>query len=381
MNQINRAKNISAGTGLVSGVKKGDLKTKTGLVKSGDRVEISSKKQGEIAPSGDLKTKFRDFSRKSLLDKSGEIKTSDTGRFFKKQDSKSPPCMGKLYEELFDNSKNAGKADVQETSPNSRTDEIDLTGPVKIRGVETSFKDYCEAVESSQDAAVEALKSPRVRWHDLDRLRKKVDEDGRYIPFYGDTLVVRSSEEDVERASALQKKIIEAVPGIFAEPLHPSTFHITIHDLDNGNDRGKLEPKMDENREKVKREFKKLSEYFKKHPDQAIVYLKPSIVCPDATVSIKFLPASEKDYRTVMNLRDRFDKIVNLDNRLEMHVSLCYFKPKNFSGRQREKLYSVLTGVNKNLDFPVKMDLRNLAYQRFFSMNDYRDQFTMSDVR
>ncbi|MCD4784817.1 MAG: hypothetical protein K8T10_13455 [Candidatus Eremiobacteraeota bacterium] len=288
--------------------------------------------------------------------------------------------IGKLYDGIFESHEPSSKPLKSESTPQVDADDIDLTVPARLKGIETPFEEYSDTVRKEQLSSIDALKSPDVCWHDPEGLKEKVDGAGKLTPFWGDTVVVRTGKKETALATAVQKRVIEAVPDVFAKPLDPATFHITIHDLDNAPDKtDKLEDKMQGNKANCHKIFEELAGYFKKHPDQAVVKLKPSLVCPDATVSIGFLPATEKDYRTIMNLRNQFDKVVNLDNWLRMHISLCYFKPAPFSSEQRQKLHAVLHEVNKDLDLPVELDFRKLVYQRFNNMNSYHDKFSVSD--
>jgi len=264
--------------------------------------------------------------------------------------------------------------------PGQPASAINLTGPARLVGKDTSYEDYCQLVHRNESRSIEALQDTDIYWHDIERLQNKVTDSGEHRPFYGDTTVVRMGPEEIEKAARIQKKIIQAVPEIFAEPLAEDGFHITIHDLSNNKENtAELQASMKHNKKQCRKMFGKLARHFAEHPDEAIINLKPSLISPDATVSMGFVPANEKDYRTVMNIRNLFDDIVDLGNVLKMHISLCYFKPFPFSDEDRGKLSAILKEMNEDLDFPVQLDLRRLAYQRFNDMNSYLDHFLVAD--
>lgn len=65
-------------------------------------------------------------------------------------------------------------------------------------------------------------------------LRMKVDETGRFLPFYGNTTVFLLDEETKTKLQQLQQELYHHAGWMLSQPLDPSTFHMTLHDLVNG---------------------------------------------------------------------------------------------------------------------------------------------------
>ena len=261
------------------------------------------------------------------------------------------------------------------------TESLDLLkSPIILKGVETSYDDYCNNIKESENSALDSLRICEAVWHNPEGLKSKVEDSGKLVPFFGDTTVITMDEETKEISTFYQKKIIEAVPEVFAEPLDEKYFHITIHDLSNGPvETDDLKSRMEKNKLLCREAFNKLAEYFEKYPEQAVIKVRSTCLLPHATVSIRFIPETERDYRILFNIYNLLEEVLYLEYWLRLHISLCYFKPFPFTEEQMKLLYKVLEKYNKEMDFSVSMDFRKLAYQRFYDMNDYRDVFLVSE--
>jgi len=248
---------------------------------------------------------------------------------------------------------------------------MDLTLPVKLKNIPTDFHNYCNNVRKEQEDSLAYTNSKDCSWKVPQSLIKKVNNNGTFKPYFGDTIVINSGENEIYRLEKYQDYLYSAIPALLSEPLNPSEFHITIHDLTSSPEKNSIEKNMEENRQKCKERFRKLSDYFKTHPEERTVDIKSTYIYPCCNISIVmgFVPATEKDFRIIMNLYNLFDEVVYLDYWLRMHITLSYFKPFEFRGEQIQRLYKSLTSLNPNLS--VSMDLMDIVYERFDDMNKY----------
>lgn len=250
---------------------------------------------------------------------------------------------------------------------------MDLSKPLTIKNKEISFKEYCNTVKSEQASAINWLKTKDIKWNIPDSLRKKVDKSGRLKHYFGDTVAVPLKKEDIYSLETIQKKIYLEISDISAEELVSDCFHVTIHDLNSSSCKGEIQNKLENNKNKCKTIFKKLAEGLKKNPDQSKIKLNSTYIYPSCNISyvIGFVPDSEKDFKTLMNLYNNFNEVVYLDCLPRFHVTLNYFKPVELSGAKIIKMYNAFLKFNKQLDITIELDLLKLEYQRFENMNSY----------
>jgi len=257
---------------------------------------------------------------------------------------------------------------------------VDLTADVKLKKIPREFQEYSSIVKNEELSSINYLNLKDALWTVPQSLSTKVDFHGNLKPYFGDTVVLKLKERDKIRLSKFQESLLEDLADLFAEPLDPAYFHITLHDLNSSTDEFSLTTVMDENRLKCEKIFKEVASYFKKNPQYSTVTLKPLYIYPCCNISIVagFTPLTDHDFRIIMNLYNLFDEVRYLDYWLRLHATLCYFKPRELTGEEIRNLYNKLKNLSME-DFTVKLNLWELAYERFFSMNRYSDVFLLSD--
>jgi hypothetical protein len=250
---------------------------------------------------------------------------------------------------------------------------MDLIIPVKLKNNPMNFDEYIKTINMEQTSSLNYLKSDDVQWSVPGSLKIKVNDEGVLLPFYGDTTVIPLEPEDIEPANEFQSRLRKNFSGMFAEALLPEHFHITLHDLSNGAEEDPIAGQMEINRKKCSQIFENVEEYLQKHPEHSKVKLNSTYIYNSCNISIVlgFAPATDHDYRTIMNLYNYFDDVVYLNYWLRMHLTLSYFKPYQFSADEIHALAGELDLLNKN-KITITLDMHKLAYQRFYSMNDYR---------
>ncbi len=259
---------------------------------------------------------------------------------------------------------------------------IDLSKEVYLKGKRIDYEKYCEIIRREYFGTFEHYqKNPDRKI--IPGLTNKVDEDGKYRGFYGDTTVFQLDEETITRIKTAQDFVHERIPELLARRLDPNFFHITLHDLNNENDDFSsmvdLRKRVRETSKKAEKIFRKINEYITDNPEERFAEVESLGITSGGFVALMmvFLPSTEKDYRIIMNLYDLFDEIVYLKNFLRIHLTLNYFNTKKFDSDEIWKAMEVAKNFKKT--FRLKLDLRHLAYQTFTDMNSYETIFSVKD--
>ena len=91
-------------------------------------------------------------------------------------------------------------------------------------------------------------------------------------------------------------------------------------------------------------------------------------------------PADEEEYEKLMKLYSLFDEVKELGYPLTPHITLAYYNVNGFSVESARKLEKVIADLSE-CELEVVLDVKELYYQKFRSMNDYINIFSMSDGR
>lgn len=251
-----------------------------------------------------------------------------------------------------------------------------------IKGRTMAYEYYCSKLLEEVCREHDDYSGNEVKWEIRNGVVKKVDNLGQYKEFEGDTIVWPCDEKTIHNCFHLQKKIYSACSDLLAEPLPPDSFHVTIHDLNNvfscDEDEKMLSEKMEISFRKCQDIFLTLGEYLKNTPDQSFVKLESIGLSTSNMVSfvMKFIPATKKDYKILMNLYNLFENIVYLDYFLRPHISFGYFLPENV-GKYGMKEISKLMEYSKEHKIELIMNLNDIVYQRFSSMSAYRTMLSI----
>ncbi|MDK2951921.1 MAG: hypothetical protein PWQ77_1586 [Kosmotogales bacterium] len=259
---------------------------------------------------------------------------------------------------------------------------IDLSKKVYLKGKRTDYEKYCEIIRREYfDTFEHYQKNPDRKI--IPGLTKKVNEDGKYRGFYGDTTVFQLDGEAITRIKTAQDFVHERIPGLLARRLDPNFFHITLHDLNNENDDFSsmfgLRERVKETSKKAGKIFREINEYITDNPEDRFAKVESIGIASGGFVALMmvFLPSTEKDYRIIMNLYNLFDEIVYLKNFLRIHLTLNYFNTEKFGPDEIRKTMEVTKNFKKT--FRLKLDLQRLAYQTFTDMNSYETIFSVKD--
>jgi hypothetical protein len=254
---------------------------------------------------------------------------------------------------------------------------MNLLNPVFWNCELIEYTDYCQTVKREQQSALEHLGH---NWIVPESLKAKVFEDGTLKPFFGDTIVSTLTLETSQQIKTIQDSLYQQ-NGIFATKLDYRQFHVTIHDLNNGNQRKEIEDKMTESCVACRQIFTQLADYFRQYPEQAIIKLEGTNVFPCLNISLLLglIPASDQDFRILLNVHNLFNEVVSLDYWLRPHITLAYFRPIKLSQPEIRNL-SYLLAKHNPPQFQIQLDLKQLAYQIFEDMNHYQDEYLVQDA-
>ena len=197
-------------------------------------------------------------------------------------------------------------------------------------------------------------------------LVKKVDESGKLLPFYGNTVVFLLDAETKRALKAVQDELYAAAPDMLAEALPEESFHLTAHDLANAPENTpELQTKMAETAEKT---LALVREVLPKKPLQMKATWAFNMV--STSIVVGWEPTDEESYAALDKLYMTLEKVVPLGYALCPHITLAYFRPGVYEKEAVDRLRSALRPV----DLTLTLKPENLVLQNFESMSDYRTQ-------
>lgn len=200
-----------------------------------------------------------------------------------------------------------------------------------------------------------------------EKLARKVDVSGAMKPFMGNTVVFPLEGEVLEQIVLKQEMLYQECGPILAEPLMRGNFHITLHDLVNGEDSHELRQRLAETEEAAilrVRRLAKRRETIRLRSTSLVNMVNTSLV-------LCFEPAKEEDCRRLMECYDALQEIVYLSYPLTPHVTLAYYKPGSIDVGQIDRIRKVMELVDRQEKIEVELHTEQLEYQMFSDMNHY----------
>lgn len=240
------------------------------------------------------------------------------------------------------------------------------------------LNDFVNRVESKFQRDINKIPNP---WVISRGLEDKVTKDNNYKDFYGYTSVFKLSEEDKEKCLDIQSKILRQDGGMLI-PLPPKTFHLTAHEYANVYSVGNSKDRIEEENDKVIAGIRKLFHSLNRELGDEKITLRalgPSTSGSDV-VSIKFAPVLENDAKLLLYIFDKSEEIWPVGREYNPHVSMGYFKLCNFEKSSVEELYKNVKEISKNMDFTISFSVKDLVFQRHFSMEDFHVLFAVGDM-
>lgn len=195
-------------------------------------------------------------------------------------------------------------------------------------------------------------------------LKMKVDSDGKFLPFYGNTVVFDLPVEIKNELEKIQSMLYEFCGDFLAEPLAPDSFHITLHDLLSNVSYSELK-EMEPSAKRLAMSLALKDEKIRMTSTYLFNMVNTSMV-------IGFSPADEESCDRVMFYYDLFQSVVPLAYPLTPHVTLAYYRPQMLETEQVQRLQTVIDEVSKRNKMTFELSSSMLKYQRFSDMNHYQ---------
>lgn len=205
-------------------------------------------------------------------------------------------------------------------------------------------------------------------------IAQKVDENNRFRPFYGDTVVFNLDDGMKKEVEGIVDRVYAAAAECFCERLRPDTFHMTLHDLSNSPVWEAIATEVCENERAAAKIAERICAQKIRMRSKFIFNMV------NTSLVLGLYPADEEAYRKLMRLYHLFEDIKKLSYPLTPHITLGYYNIHGFNAQSARKLEAVVKELNKNV-LEVELDTRNLFYQRFVSMDDYTSIFALVSGR
>ena len=199
-------------------------------------------------------------------------------------------------------------------------------------------------------------------------LVEKVAPDGGLRPFFGNTMIF-DLPMDVQLAiTRMQLLLHHRCADMLAQPLTPSTLHMTLHDLLNGVDEAALREPVRQTGDAAKAILAEL-----RQAALPPIRLTSTLAfnMTNGSVALGFAPDTEADCARIMGMHARFQQVVALNYSLTPHVTLAYYKPGSYAPEAVATLAAALAEINALPRVHITVDTNCLHYYTFEDMNTY----------
>ena len=216
-------------------------------------------------------------------------------------------------------------------------------------------------------------------------LLNKVDEEGAFRPYMGSTVVFRLDRQSRGYFQIVRQIIANGMRELLSEPFPASAFHMTLHDLVSPEMTGVSQVYKDETRTDYTPEYtmeverslaatgRVIEGILRELSGERIELLADRVVnVVSKSLVLMLKPATERNYRLLLDLYHLFDGVKELPYPLTPHVTLAYFRPGEIDGDLMSKVIERVQ-VDANDPMPVSLPIDGLTAQRFLDMAHYID--------
>jgi len=204
-------------------------------------------------------------------------------------------------------------------------------------------------------------------------VHQKVNDDNTFKTFYGDTIVFNLTDTEKELLTHYVEQLYNAAPECFCEKLISNTYHMTLHDLSNSPNLSDIAAEMFHNELRVIYKRNAIKPYKIKMKSKYIFNMV------NTSLVLGLYPTDEYEYHKLMELYFLFDEVKQLSYPLTPHITLAYYNSHGFGTESARKLEQAVNRLNLTpLEF--ELDVKNLYYQKFRSMNDYINIFCLGSL-
>ena len=197
-------------------------------------------------------------------------------------------------------------------------------------------------------------------------LTLKVDEQGDFKPFYGDTVIFSLPGSMIAWLTEVQEQLYAACGDCLTrERLAPDTFHVTLHDL--LSQPGGMPDGVAQNRERVPA---LLEDFRGRYPRRITVRSVCLFNMMNTSMVMGFEPAGEADCAELMDMYERLSQVVPLPYPLTLHATLAYYRPGAHDAATVGRLRALMQRVgSQRREWTLSLD--ELHYATFESMGGY----------
>ncbi len=228
------------------------------------------------------------------------------------------------------------------------------------------MENYFEFIERVNSFEVPTLDIDVDHFEPSESVRKKVGLANRFSQFFGDTIVFDLPEDVKKRVAEMAKTIRVIAKDCFCESLHDNTFHMTLHDLSNGEDELAVSKRMEKNLSSIKDKLHRIP-LVRQEIAMKTNYI---INMVNTSLVLTLLPKDEGEYEKLIALYRYFDEIYELPYPFTPHITLGYYSRNRFARKSGMMLKKAVEDYNES-GFEFVLDTSMLYYQRFTSMNDF----------
>ena len=198
----------------------------------------------------------------------------------------------------------------------------------------------------------------------------KVNENNGFRHFYGDTVVFNLDDVTKKKLASIVDSIYAVAPECFCERLVSNTFHMTLHDLSNSPVLEDIAVELFENELKAVKKSENIAKQKIKMKSKYIFNMVST------SLVMGLYPINEEEYNKLMNLYYLFDEVKKLSYPLTPHITLGYYSIDGFNALSARKLENIVKELNAN-EIEIEFDTKELFYQKFVSMNEYINIFSL----
>lgn len=196
----------------------------------------------------------------------------------------------------------------------------------------------------------------------------KVNTDNTFKSFYGDTVVFALDDAAKTELSEYVDLLYREAPLCFCERLIPHTFHVTLHDLSNSSSLHDIAEDVFTNELKIMQVKNELQKRKSTKINFKSTYIFNMV---NTSLVLGLCPATESDYRAIMELYSAIDVVKKLGYPFTPHITLAYYNANGFNASAAKSLEQAVNKINAKIK--IELSVTDLYYQKFTSMNNYID--------
>ena len=195
-------------------------------------------------------------------------------------------------------------------------------------------------------------------------LLKKVNPEGEFLSFYGNTVVFLLEDRTKKLLAELQSQLYKAAGDMLSQPLHPDTFHMTLHDLGNSTE---LTADLCRKMEETKKQTESFLALWRAQPPLRMkaTWLFNMV---NTSIVLGLAPADQETAFRLDALYTAMESIVPLGYGLTPHITMAYFRPGRYFPGQLRSLQNALHPIELELE----LHLDQIVHQTFTYMNLYQ---------